>query len=367
MNSSAKIIIDKTLLKENIDNLKTNFINYNGLIISLKNNALNHGYSIVNLFANLDINNFSVNNLNEALKVRKYNNSVNIIISEEVDLDCIYDAINNNFTIRIYSLDYLKKLNVMNIKDTLKVELLICTAPGTLGLNTKENVQEAYNLICDNEHIRLDSVTSNTIESSIDTSDYDLQVKKFKYLLGDLVNQDINIYLSQKSLLYKKISFINMAYLDTFAYGLNPIINYNWLDNLKIKQNLKKLNLDNKINNQNLNLKSIFSIETYIFKIINLNENDNFYNYKFEEKTRVGILPIGKDFGLDERIKYVTINKMHYQILKTISNYTYIIIDNNVKENDSVKLLKDNLNDVCGIDPIKYLHKFNPELPYFYE
>jgi alanine racemase len=71
MNSSAKIIIDKTLLKENIDNLKTNFINYNGLIISLKNNALNHGYSIVNLFANLDINNFSVNNLNEALKSKK--------------------------------------------------------------------------------------------------------------------------------------------------------------------------------------------------------------------------------------------------------------------------------------------------------
>jgi hypothetical protein len=42
----------------------------------------------------------------------------------------------------------------------------------------RKNVQEAYNLICDNEHIRLDSVTSNTIESSIDTSDYDLQVKK---------------------------------------------------------------------------------------------------------------------------------------------------------------------------------------------
>lgn len=366
MNSSIKILINKDNLKDNIDCLRAKTQDYKKVIISLKNNCYNHGLILVNFFAKLGYDIYKVDNLDEALEVKKYNRDVKIIIDEKINLEYIYDCLNNDFIIRIYSLDDLKKIVGLKFKEDLQVEILLSTSLGCPGLKSINEFNETIKLIKETQNIHLFSITTDLLETPIDYPDYDKQVKSFRGLLKDQNLNDILIYLGEKSLFYKKLSIVNTVYFDSLLYGLKPEIDKGFLDNLKFKQNLRKNNLEDKLSDFKVDLKTAYAIETHLIDLFNLNETSEFYNYKFSEKTVLGVLPIGKKEGINIDFKYVIIGNENYPILKVTYNYTYILMTNLVDINEKVYLLKDNLNKVCGYDPRNLLMKINDKLPYYY-
>src|SRR5699024_3217639 len=92
---------------------------YQYKIASLKDNAYGMGLNIVNTLVNNGINYILVGPIKDALEIRKYNNDVPILVSYNVTEEEVYDAINNNITLTIADLEYLRSIICLNIKDNL--------------------------------------------------------------------------------------------------------------------------------------------------------------------------------------------------------------------------------------------------------
>ena len=102
--------IDLKKLKNNIKKLIKSYDDYKYKIVDLKDNAHGMGFGIVNTLVNCGINYLLVGSLNEALKIRKLNKEVGILVSLYVTMDEIYDCINNNITITICNKQYIDLL-----------------------------------------------------------------------------------------------------------------------------------------------------------------------------------------------------------------------------------------------------------------
>lgn len=70
------------------------------------------------------INYVLVNDLKEALEIRKYNNSLNIII-KHLENDYIDDAVVNDFIVTIYDYKDLEEIKKLKLKDDIRVMLFI--------------------------------------------------------------------------------------------------------------------------------------------------------------------------------------------------------------------------------------------------
>jgi alanine racemase len=354
MNSKGYVVVNTDILNENINNVKECFKKYENIIVNLSHNAYGHGLEIMKFFVSRDIKNFFVDNLDDALKIRKFGNDFTIICSELIDKEYIYDAINNNIIIRVSNIDYLKQIIELNLKDDLSVELLIDTGCGSFGIN---NINEVYDLLKDEKHIHVKTITTILSDTEIDSPDYDWQVSKLHHLLDDINLENIIVYLNQKAGCYKKLSFCNGILLGDLIYGFKKNIERNFLDNLKFNNNLKKYNILNKINHTNIIVKPSIRIETKVISINEYYKNSIFYNVQFEDKALIAILPMGYNDGLNDNIE-VIIGNNTYEVLNVTHNYTYILVNDEIKVNDMVMIMLPNYIE----DAELFLNNFGSKL-----
>ena len=117
------------------------------------------------------------------------------------------------------------------------------------------------------------------------------------------------------------------------------------------------------LNENNLNLKSTFSLISEIIEIKKLKKGDIVsYNgkYKAKKDELIGIVSIGYADGVSRKLtnSYVYINNRKYKIVGSICmDMLMVKIDNNVKLNDKVYIYKD-------ITHIKYVSKYLKTIPY---
>ena len=324
-------LINLKKLENNVRTIVNSSTNYKYHIAVVKANCYGLGIKCVKNILLGGANYLAVSSLEEALKIRKITNT-RILVLEPIDIKYIDKAHQNNITLTISSLDYLEK-----IKDKFfTCHLKINTGMNRLGINSKEELNEVYKII-KNSNITIEGIYTHIYKSS-DKVLTEKQFKRFENITKDIDLNEfeiVHIPNSETITNYKKKDYVNGCRMGIIMYGFS----------------------------NNLNLESVFTLKSRIIEIKHIKKDDTVGydgNYKATKDELIGIIPIGYADGIIRKNtgRYVYINNKQYQIVGNICmDMLFVLIDENVKLNDEVLIIKDNnhINEIANhLDTINY-------------
>ena len=169
--------IDLNKLKNNTKLLCKSYNDHKYKMADLKDYGHGLGLKIADILYKNGINYVIVGSLKEALEIRKFNTEVNILVNYFVTEDEIYDCINNNIAITIYNLDYLQILNNLELKDQIKLHILIDNGSNLLGINKKEEFKDSLDIINNNKYLVLEGIYTELTSSGVEDEYYYHQTK----------------------------------------------------------------------------------------------------------------------------------------------------------------------------------------------
>ena len=344
--------IDLYKLKNNVKLLCESYNDYKYKVANLKDNAYGMGFKIVKTLMQNGINYILVGPLKDAIDIRRFNNEINIIVGYYIDIEQIYDAISNNLIITIPSLEYLKKITELNIRDDLKLQLLIDNGSNKMGLKNKLEVKEAINLIDDSEHLILDGIYTDLTSVGIEDDFYYKQVNNFYKIINDCLDKNIIIHLNEPIMYHQKLEYINGIRFDLSLIGIEENIEDNFITNMKIKNIQKRYN---DLQFPDIDLKLIFTITSEVMDIGKVKKGDLIgRNYIAKEDMDIAVIPIGHKDGITKAIKYVGINNYKRDII--VDDIDHLIVTgDDVKIHDKVYIV----NEERGIYDFLTLLKTN--------
>ena len=344
--------IDLYKLKNNVKLLCESYDDYKYKVANLKDNAYGMGFKIVKTLIQNGINYILVGPLKDAIDIRRFNNDINIIVGYYIDIEQIYDAISNNLIITIPSLEYLKKITELNIRDDLKLQLLIDNGSNKMGLKNKLEVKEAINLIDDSEHLILDGIYTDLTSVGIEDDFYYKQVNNFYKIINDCLDKNIIIHLNEPIMYHQKLEYINGIRFDLSLIGIEENIEDNFITNMKIKNIQKRYN---DLQFPDIDLKLIFTITSEVMDIGKVKKGDLIgRNYIAKEDMDIAVIPIGHKDGITKAIKYVGINNYKRDII--VDDIDHLIVTgDDVKIHDKVYIV----NEERGIYDFLTLLKTN--------
>ena len=350
----------KTYVEVNLDNIKNNvktiitkYNKYKYRIGMVKSDAYGHGMYIINSLIESGINYLATSSLDEALKIREYNKNIPILVTEIIDLDVIDKAVEENITITIDNLEYLKKLNDKKCKIHIKLN----TGMNRLGVSSKSEFNEIYDYIVKKDNITLEGIYTHFATPGINDVYYDKQLKKFKEITSDINLKNIPIvHLSSSFILlnHPKIDFETGFRIGTIMYGYDLSLSEygdsykdklrKYRDNILIKTN----NISPVIRGNSINLKPAFKLKTNVMEIREVKKGEiiGYGHHVLKSDVKVAILPIGYESGIGTNTlnRYVLINKKKYSVIDPICMcMMFVVVDNNVKVGDEVTILGDDL------------------------
>lgn len=344
--------IDLYKLKNNVKLLCESYNDYKYKVANLKDNAYGMGFKIVKTLMQNGINYILVGPLKDAIDIRRFNNEINIIVGYYIDIEQIYDAISNNLIITIPSLEYLKKITELNIRDDLKLQLLIDNGSNKMGLKNKLEVKEAINLIDDSEHLILDGIYTDLTSVGIEDDFYYKQVNNFYKIINDCLDKNIIIHLNEPIMYHQKLEYTNGIRFDLSLIGIEENIEDNFITNMKIKNIQKRYN---DLQFPDIDLKLIFTITSEVMDIGKVKKGDLIgRNYIAKEDMDIAVIPIGHKDGITKAIKYVGINNYKRDIIADDIDHL-IVTGDDVKIHDKVYIV----NEERGIYDFLTLLKTN--------
>ena len=343
--------IDNQILKNNIKEIISKYHDYKYYFGVVKGNAYGHGFYIVNDLINGGINYLAVSSLEEAICVREYNKKIPILCLEPIDVSYLDKILEHNITITIESLTYLKELLENKITNKLKVHLKLDTGMSRIGISDKKELMECMSLIKDNKYLYLEGIYTHLATSGINDIYYDKQINSFKNLTADIDLNEIPIVHIGRSMTlvnHPKLPFVNGIRLGICMYGFsNSIPKPTGLRKIKRDLKLKKLNISNSILQNDLNLKTAFTLYTEVMSLRKIPKGSFVgYGAKYiaNDDIIVATLPIGYFDGIKDGTKYVSINNKKYEIIGEICmDMTMVKVDESVKLHDKVEIFGNNI------------------------
>lgn len=338
--------IENDILTNNIKEIISKYNDYKYYIGVVKANAYGHGDYIVNDLIKGGINYLAVSSLEEALSIRKYNQEIPILCLEPIKLEHLSVILENDITITIESLEYTKELLKLNPSQKLKIHLKLDTGMSRLGFTYKQNLDETISLIKENKHLYLEGIYTHLATSGINDIYYDKQINKFKELTSNIDLSTIDIVHLNRSITlthHQKLPFETGTRLGIIMYGFSQSIN-SPTGLKKIKRDfLHKIHhISPTIMENDLNLKTAFSLYTEVISIRNIKKGDFAgygANYLAKEDMTIATLPIGYADGVSASMKYVSINDKKYEIVGDICmDMTLVKVDKYVKLHDKVEI-----------------------------
>lgn len=336
-------------LTHNIKEIKQHYPDYKYYIGIVKNNAYHHGIKCVNALKKGGINYFAVSSLEEALDLRKYNLDTPVLILEPIDLESIYDCINNNITITVESLDYMKSLNEMKLPYETKIHLKLDTGMNRLGFKNREELEKAFEMIKENNKIFLEGIYSHFATSGVNDTFWDSQLKTFQDLTKNIDLKSIPIVHLGRSLTlvnHDRIPFCNGIRLGIIMYGFaqsrKPDISLKGklralkLNHFKRRNNISKTNLENQ-----LNLKTAFTLYSEVVSIRQVTKDEIVgYNalYKVKNDAFIATVPIGYADGIEKNFLHVVINQQKYPIIADSMDMIMVLVDNKIQKGMLVEI-----------------------------
>lgn len=338
MKFKTLLEIDLKKLYNNTKILVDSYNDYKYKFANLKDNAYGMGLEIVNALVKANINYVYVGSLKDALDIRKYNQEINILVNYFIDIEEIYDAINNNISITISSIKYLKKVNELKLKDDLKVQILIDNGSNKLGISSKKELKEIIEIINNNKHLLLEGFYSDLTSIGVEDEYYYHQVNNFYSLINENLKEDLIVHLNEPLMYHKKLDYINGIRFDLALFGIEENINENIFTNWKIK-NIEKKYGD--LEFPNIDLKLIFSITSEVMQVGKVKKGE-LIGRKFiaKEDLDIAIIPIGHKDGITKAIKYVGINGFKRDIIADEIDYI-IVSGSNINIFDKVYIVNE--------------------------
>ncbi len=338
MKFKTLLEIDLKKLYNNTKILVDSYNDYKYKFANLKDNAYGMGLEIVNALVKANINYVYVGSLKDALDIRKYNQQINILVNYFIDIEEIYDAINNNISITISSIKYLKKVNELKLKDDLKVQILIDNGSNKLGISSKKELKEIIEIINNNKHLLLEGFYSDLTSIGVEDEYYYHQVNNFYSLINEYLKEDLIVHLNEPLMYHKKLDYINGIRFDLALFGIEENINENIFTNWKIK-NIEKKYGD--LEFPNIDLKLIFSITSEVMQVGKVKKGE-LIGRKFiaKEDLDIATIPIGHKDGITKAIKYVGINGFKRDIIADEIDYI-IVSGSNINIFDKVYIVNE--------------------------
>lgn len=341
--------IDGNILEENVKEIKKKYNEYEYYIGVVKNNAYGHGMKVVQNLIRGGINYLAVSSLEEALMVRKYTMDTPILVLEPIDLDFIDDVLNNQITITVESIDYLKNLNKIDLPYELKIHLKLDTGMNRLGMKTNKEVKEAIKIISKNDKMFLEGIYTHFATTGVNDFYYDRQVEKFLELTNEIDLKSIPIVHLDRSLTFvthEKLTFANGIRMGIAMFGFSGsrTLGHGFKATLrKIKRNryLKKYHISKTFLENDLKLKTAFSLYSNVFSLRKVEKGEVVgYNASYQVKNNgiIATIPIGFADGVNKEFGFVAIRNKKYPIVADAMDMIMVLVDDTIKVKDKVEI-----------------------------
>ena len=320
-------------IKNNVKKVIEKHKEYNNYIGVVKADSYGHcDNKVVKAIIDGGCNYLAVATLDEALEIRNEFKDIPILCLGLINEEYIDVCLENDVAITVDDYQYVK--NISNKK--IKVHIKINTGMNRLGVKTKEEFNKIYNEII-NSSLILEGIYTHMYNPD-DKLITKKQEETFEHIVSDINLNDIKmIHLgaSQYTLNYPKKKYVNTCRLGIIIYGL----------------------VEN-----DLNLKSTFSLESEVIKINTLDNESVGYDgkYKATNKELIAVVPIGYADGIIRKNtgRTVFINNKEYPIVGNICmDMMFVKIDESVSVHDKVIVLKD-------IDHIIEVSNYLETIPY---
>lgn len=345
--------IDLKKLKNNTKLLCKSYSDYQYKIANLKDNAYGMGLSIVNTLVDNGINYILVGSIKDALEIRKYNNDVPILVTYNVTEEEVYDAINNNITLTIADAEYLRSILCLNIKDDLKLQILIDNGSNKIGIKNNLDLKEVIKIIDENDHLVLEGIYTDLTTIGVEDEYYYHQINTFYQIISNYLGLDIIIHLNEPIMYHKRLDYVNGIRFDLALIGIEENINDDWFTNMRIK-NIEKKYGD--LEFPNIDLQLIFTITSEVQSVGRVSKGDLVgRNYIAKDDMLVAVVPIGHKDGITKAIEYVGIDNFKRNILADDIDHLIVEVDGGVREKDKVYIV----NEERGIYDFLTLLKTN--------
>ena len=339
MKYETVLEIDLEKLKNNTKLLSKSYSDYKYKIVDLKDNAHGMGLKIINTMERYGINFCLVGSLKEALEIRKFNKNIPILASYYVTKDEIFDCLNNDITITIFSKEYMEMFLSLKFKDTLNVQILIDNGSNILGIDSTSELEYIVNKLSEVKNINVTGIYTDLTSFGIEDNYYYEQVNNFYKIVKPFINKDIMIHLNEPIMYHTKLNYVNGIRFDISILGIEENIKDDFFTKAKIKNIEKKYGA---LEFPNIDLELILNIKSEVMEIRKVNKGVLVgKSYVTKEDIYVAVIPIGHKDGITKAIKNVTINNKVYEVIADDIDKLFIKVDNSIKIKDKVIIINE--------------------------
>lgn len=339
MKYETKMEIDLEKVKNNTKVLVKSYNDYAYKFADLKDNAHGLGLEIIDTMSKHGINYCMVGSIKDALKIRVFNKDIPILVKYYVTEDEIYDCINNNITITIFSEDYLDKIINLEFKDELKVHILIDNGSNLLGVKDNLELRNIVNKIDENKYITLEGIYTEITTLGVEDEFYYSEVNAFYQITKNYLDKNYIIHFNEPIMYHKKLDYVSGIRFDLAILGIEENINDDLFTNIRIKNNIKKYD---DLEFPNIDLELVFNITSEVMETKYVTKGNIVgKSYVAKNDLKVAVIPIGYKDGITKAIKYVGINNYKRGILADEIDYLVVEVTEDVKKKDKVYILNE--------------------------
>jgi len=351
MYRNTYIEVNLNNIKSNVQKLIQTYNNYKYYFGVVKADCYGHNdIKTVQAIIAGGCNYLAVATLDEALEIRNHIKDIPILCLGIIPLEYINLCTENNITVTISNLDYLKKL-VLQEPSNLKVHIKINTGMNRLGTDNKDDFNSMVNII-KNSNLMLEGIYTH-IHSAHNQELTLKQFSTFEDITSDIDLTTIPIVhtsASDATINYSKQSYANGCRLGIAMYGFTD--------------------------NPKLNLLPTFSLYSEVIQINEVENGTVGYNaaYKVNGKERIAVIPIGYADGILRKNtgRNVFINNKPFNIVGNVCmDMLFVKVDDSVNVGDKVAIIKDinHINEIAKhLNTISYevMCSINKRVPRLY-
>ena len=347
MQRKTYAYIDGNILENNIKEIKKKYPDYKYYIGVVKNNAYHHGMKCVLDMIRGGINYFAVSSLEEALALRKYTDYP-VLILEPISLEFVSDAINNNITLTVESLEYTKELLKEDIYSELKVHLAVDSGMNRLGFQTRKELDEALKLLKEHKKIVVEGLFTHFATSGVMDPHWDNQVKKFLNITKNIDFKEIPMVHLGRSLTlvnHPKLEYANAVRLGIIMYGFSQSRKEgsslrSKLQKLKRNHYQKKYECSKTFLENDLKLNTTMSLYNEVISMRKVHVGDvvGYNAYPIKEDGYILTLPVGYADGVTKDYKEVAIESKRYKIVSDCMDMIMVYSETPIKIGTKVEI-----------------------------
>lgn len=319
MHRNTYVEINLNSLSNNIKKIINTIPKYQYYFGIVKADGYGHGIEIVKALLNSGINYLAVATLDEALEIRENFSEIPILCLGYIPIEYLDLCVMKNITVTVPTIEYAEEIVNKNVKCHIKIN----TGMNRLGISTKEEYVETYNLLKD----KIEGVYTH-IYNATSVKDTEKQIDCFENIVTN--KEDISIIhicASEAIFNHKRRDYENGCRLGIVMYGL--------IDTA-------------------LNLESTFKLVSEIIQIHDLKPGEKLGyggTYQANENQKIGVVSIGYADGIIRKNsgRNVYIHGKSYPIVGRICmDMLFVRIDDTISLHDKVEIIKDK-EHICDI------------------